>query len=153
MVQIIWLVVQIMSFFNVRRNWLKLGMGMISPALDGNTFFSRVCFKIMLLFLLMFNLKSYYFKKQESGFEARRARSPDSCFKNNIKILKRPLAQTVKTSPFIVNLSLYKIQNVPTETGFILILKTRIASLGAKARGLKAKRLEMFILTFSKLSQ
>ena len=26
-------------FFNVRRNWLKLGMGMILPALDGKTFF------------------------------------------------------------------------------------------------------------------
>ena len=27
-------------FFNVRRNWLKLGMGMILPALDSKTFFS-----------------------------------------------------------------------------------------------------------------
>ena len=54
--QIIWLVVQIIYLFNWR-NWRK----MILPATDGKNFFDRVYFKIMLLFSLLFNLKSYYF--------------------------------------------------------------------------------------------
>ena len=52
----IWLVVQIIFLLNVGHNLLK----MILPATDGKTF-SRVCFNIMLLFFLVFNLKSYYF--------------------------------------------------------------------------------------------
>ena len=49
--------------------------------------------------------------------------------------------QTSKTSPFIVNLSLYKIQNIHIETCFILILKTRIAKFeGSRCFILKAMR-------------
>ena len=47
------------------------------PATDGKQFiFSCVCFKIILLFSLVFVLNSYYFQNKNQGLKNS---SPDSC--------------------------------------------------------------------------
>ena len=72
---------------NNKCNWLKLGMGVSLPATDGKAiYFSCVCFKIMLLFFLVFVSNSYYSQNKNQGSKGS---SPDCCFKNSIKTFKR----------------------------------------------------------------
>ena len=80
----------------MKGDWLKLGMGISLPATDGKEiYFSCVCFEIILLLFLVQAL-----------------------------ILVLRTVQKLVVGKNIANLqSLYKIQNIPIKTYFILTLK------------------------------
>ena len=114
-------------------------------------FSSRVYFKIILLFFLLVFVLNRAILKTKVSARGLKGSSPGSCFKNcQYKYFWNDLLwQTVNTSSFIANLSSYKIQNMPIETYFILILKTRIARLeGSKLEGSSIKLLPVRGLSF-----
>ena len=96
-------------------------MGMILPATDGKAIiFSRVCFKIILLFpcVCLFC----------------------SCFENNMKTFKMISCGWENSKSMSAFFNSTAIQNIPVETKFILILKTRITKLeGSWPEGSKAE--------------